>query len=56
MLCDLQRDQAMLEEEKEILEERVKELTIQLEQAQASRVHLLVHTCTCTCIYTHVAT
>lgn len=33
-----QRDQAMLEEEKELLEERVRELTIQLEQAQHSKV------------------
>ena len=28
----------MLEEEKELLEERVRELTVQLEQAQSSKV------------------
>lgn len=33
-----QRDEVMLEEEKELLEERVRELTVQLEQAQSSKV------------------
>ena len=37
----LQRDQVMLEEEKELLEERVRELTIQLEKAQ-KKVELTV--------------
>lgn len=31
----------MLEEEKELLEERVRELTVQLEQAQTTKVSLV---------------